>query len=161
LNEGVAEDERTSGIWERMLRALTLIPEESVAATTPPLPTAVADERLRANAEERLREFAQAGGGVVLGRAAGIVLPGAYHVRLDGPRDARARQGMRIERLNEAEARNRLTEADRVRELYWRRLYRLDWRDLSLYHLALDSTAVDLDTVTELLATAVRAYWSY
>lgn len=160
LNEGVAEDERTAGVWERMLRALTLIPEESVAASTLPPPVALADERLRENAEQRLRQFADAGGGVVLGRAAGVVLKGAYHVRLDGPKEARVRQGMRIERLSEAEARNRLTEADRVRELYWRRLYRLDWRDPSMHHLAVDSTAIDLDAVTEIIATAVRSYWT-
>ena len=39
-----------------------------------------------------------------------------------------------------------------------RRLYRCDPADASLYHLVIDSTAIPLNTVTELILTAVRAH---
>ena len=41
---------------------------------------------------------------------------------------------------------------------YVRRLYRCDPADASLYHLVIDSTAIPLNTVTELILTAVRAH---
>ena len=41
---------------------------------------------------------------------------------------------------------------------YVRRLYRCDPADASLYHLVIDSTAIPLDTVTELILTAARAH---
>ena len=41
---------------------------------------------------------------------------------------------------------------------YVRRLYRCDPADPSLYHLVIDSTAIPLDTVIELILTAARAH---
>ena len=39
-----------------------------------------------------------------------------------------------------------------------RRLYRCDPADASLYHLVIDSTAIPLDTVIELIVPAARAH---
>jgi cytidylate kinase len=52
----------------------------------------------------------------------------------------------------------RLRAADKARTAYVRRLYRCDPADPSLYHLVIDSTAIPLDTVTELILTASRAH---
>ena len=48
--------------------------------------------------------------------------------------------------------------ADKARTAYVRRLYRCDPADPSLYHLVIDSTAMPLDTVVELILTAARAH---
>ena len=48
--------------------------------------------------------------------------------------------------------------ADKARTAYVRRLYRCDPADASLYHLVIDSTAVPIDTVIELIVTAARAH---
>ena len=48
--------------------------------------------------------------------------------------------------------------ADKARTAYVRRLYRCDPADASLYHLVLDSTAIPLDTVIELIVAAARAH---
>lgn len=119
------------------------------------------DEHLRARGEAGIqRLLAGGGGGVILGRAAAVVLgkDHGFHVRLDGPADRRAVQGAAIEGISEAQARDRLGVADKARTAYVRRLYRCDPADASLYHMVLDSTAIPLDTVIDLIVTAARTH---
>ena len=118
------------------------------------------DEQLRGHGEAGIRRFLAAGGGVILGRAAAAVLgkDRGYHVRLDGPAERRVVQGAAVEGISEEQARARLRAADQARTAYVRRLYRCDPADASLYHLVIDSTAIPLDTVTELILAAARAH---
>lgn len=118
------------------------------------------DEHLRGRGEAAIYRLLAAGGGVILGRAAAVVLgkEHGFHVRLDGPTERRAARGAAIEGISEEQARQRLRAADRARAAYVRRLYRSDPADASLYHLVIDSTAVSLDSVIELIVTAARAH---
>jgi cytidylate kinase len=119
------------------------------------------DEHLRGRGEAGIhRLLAAGGGGVILGRGGAVVLgkDRGFHVRLDGPAERRAVQGAAIEGITEEQARERLGAADKARTAYVRRLYRCDPADASLYHLVLDSTAIPLDTVIELIVTAARAH---
>jgi cytidylate kinase len=119
------------------------------------------DEHLRGHGEAGIhRLLAGGGGGVILGRAAAVVLgkDRGFHVRLDGPAERRVVQGAAIEGISQEQARERLGAADKARTAYVRRLYRCDPADPSLYHLVIDSTAMPLDTVTELIVTAARAH---
>jgi len=96
---------------------------------------------------------------VILGRAATVVLrahPNALHVRLDGPVDARVRQAVRFGDTDEEHARRHLEDTDRVREDYMKHFYRVDPRDPALYHLVIDSTALDFDTCIDIIVTAAR-----
>ena len=96
---------------------------------------------------------------MILGRAAAVVLgkDRGYHVRLDGPADRRLAQGAEVEGISQEEARQRLRAADKARTAYVRRLYRTDPADASLYHLVIDSTAIPLEVVIELILAGVRA----
>ena len=118
------------------------------------------DHHLRVHGEAGIQRLLGTGGGVILGRAAAVVLgkDRGFHVRLDGPPGRRVAQGAVIERISEEEARVRLRAADRARSAYVRRLYRVDPSDPSLYHLVIDSTAIPLDAVIELILAAVRAH---
>jgi cytidylate kinase len=118
------------------------------------------EQHLRGHGEAGIYRVLAAGGGVILGRAAAVVLgkDRGYHVRLDGPADRRVVQGAAIEGISEAEASARLRAADKARTAYVRRLYRTDPGDPSLYHLVIDSTAIPLDTVVELILVAARAH---
>jgi cytidylate kinase len=118
------------------------------------------DEHLRGYGEAGIHRFLAAGGGVILGRAAAVVLgkDRGYHVRLDGPPARRVAQGAVVEGISEEQARERLRVADKARTAYVRRLYRCDPADASLYHLVIDSTAMPLDTVIELILVAARAH---
>jgi cytidylate kinase len=119
------------------------------------------DDHLRGYGEAGIhRLLADGGGAVILGRAAAVVLgkDRGFHVRLDGPAERRIVQGAVVEDISEEKARERLRAADKARTAYVRRLYRTDPADASLYHLVIDSTAMPLDAVIELIVTAARAH---
>ncbi|HEV2451557.1 MAG TPA: cytidylate kinase family protein, partial [Streptosporangiaceae bacterium] len=119
------------------------------------------DEHLRGYGEAGIRRLlAEGGGGVILGRAGAVVLgkDRGFHVRLDGPAERRAAQGAAIDGISQEQARQRRLTADKARTAYVRRLYRCDPADASLYHLVIDSTAMSLDTVIELILVAARAH---
>ena len=118
------------------------------------------DEQLRGHGEAGIYRLLAAGGGVILGRAAAVVLgkDRGFHVRLDGPAERRVAQGAVVEGISEEQARARLRAADKARTAYVRRLYRVDPADASLYHLVIDSTAMPLDTVIELILVAARTH---
>ena len=70
---------------------------------------------------------------------------------------ARVVQGAAIEGISVDEARRHLDAADRARDAYVRRLYRADPADPRHYHLVIDSTAIPLDAVTEIILRALAA----
>lgn len=110
---------------------------------------------------ERFLARATTGGGVVVGRAGVMVLrsmPGALHVRLDGPRDARIEQAMRIDGVDRPTAQRRRRADDRARLGYVRRTYAVDPNDPNLYHLWINSTALEPDTCVELIVAATRTH---
>src|SRR5205085_3361468 len=103
---------------------------------------------VRTQIQESLEELLDAGGAVVVGRAAAIALgrrPGVLHVRLDGPAERRAARGAAWEGVDVRTARRRLDETDISRERYVRRLYDVDPADPALYHLVVDSTVMSVD----------------
>lgn len=120
------------------------------------------DESLRRLCEEGLRQLADSGEGVILGRGAAVALgkDRGFHVRLDGPTDLRVAQGASIESLTEDEARRHLEKADRARTTYVRRLYHADPADARHYHLVIDSTAIPLDAVVEVVLRTLAAFSS-
>ena len=139
----------------RFTRLLARIPNTSGMV----VPEATTDAFCR-ETERLLTDAADAGEVVVLGRAGAIVLrdrSDALHVRLDGPEEARVSQGMRVENVDEDEARRRQRTSDRARIDYVKHFYRADPRDPHHYHVVLDSTAVALPTCVELIVAAARA----
>jgi cytidylate kinase len=153
----VVEEAKATPV-HRLLASLTH--SMPVGPTQSPLSARHQDEDLRCSAEAGINDLLAGGGGVILGRAAAVVLgkDRGFHVRLDGPAARRVAQGAVVEGISEEEARERLRAADKARTAYVRRLYRCDPADLSLYHLVIDSTAIPLDTVIELIITAARAH---
>jgi cytidylate kinase len=118
------------------------------------------DHHHRSHGEAGIQRLLAAGtGGVILGRAAAVVMgkDHGYHVRLDGPAERRVARGAAIEGISEAEAQQRLRASDKARTAYVRRLYRIDPADAALYHLVIDSTVMPLDAVTELILAAIQA----
>jgi hypothetical protein len=162
LDDALAHDDAVRSVLERLLMRFAPAAQAFSGAATPP---ELVDERsfLRAT-EAVIREHAAAGSGVILGRAAAIVLcdaPGALHVRLDGPAERRLAQGMELEGADRDTAARHMRETDRAREAYVNQFYGADARDAALYHLVIDSTALALDACVELiaLAAAARSDW--
>ncbi len=159
-NEAAQPDEDVSqSIWTRILEALAAVPDEY--GTHLNLPPGGSGAELRNEAERRLSGFVAANaGGVVLGYAGALVLDGAFRVRLDGPSERRVTAGMRIEQLDEATARARLTKTDEVRAGYWKRLYQRDIRDPAAYELMIDTTVLPAETVADIVVIAATACWA-
>lgn len=159
LDDAEAKDETVaSGLW-RAISSMALVPDLSGAG--PMAGISVPDERaFREKTEQVLREVTDSTGGVILGRAAAVVLadvPDALHVRLDGPPEARLARAREFAAADERVDMDTLQETDAARIAYWRHFYRRDWHDCRQYHLVLDSTALPRDTVVGLIVTAARA----
>ena len=153
----VAEEAKITPV-HRLLASFTH--SMPVGPTQSPLSVHHLDEDLRCSAEDGIHGLVADGGGVILGRAAAVVLgrDGGFHVRLDGPSDRRIIQGATVEGISHEQASARMEAADKARAAYVRRLYRVDPADASLYHMVIDSTAIPLDTVIELILTAARSH---
>jgi cytidylate kinase len=154
LDEAVARDDSIGGVLSRVAMRLAPIGLAFGAETAP---DAVDEEAYRRMTEEVIREHAASGDLVVLGRAGALVLrndPRPLHVRLAGPRERRLEQAVRLGDGDRAEVEKRLDETDRAREAYVRHFYHADPHDSALYHLTIDSTAIPLGTVVDVIQRA-------
>jgi Cytidylate kinase-like family len=161
LSEGTVEhvDQMPRGVVDRLAASLG-------RATTMTGGTGGSVERLdvqeraiRGHVEEFLAR-ATISGGVAMGRGGMVVLrtvPWVLHVYLGGPREARIEQRMAIEGIDRATAEERQRVEDETRIAYVRRAYGVEGVDPALYHLMLDSTALDIDTCVDLIVTAAQA----
>ena len=155
--EAEANDETVvRGVW-RLVASLGTMPDP-VGGVMPT--SALPDERAyRQQTERVLVEIADGAGGVVLGRAAALVLgqrADTLHVRLDGPRERRLESAVARSGRPWEEVRREQEAMDRARESYVRHFYRCDPRAARHYHLVVDSTALSLGTVVDLVVTAAR-----
>jgi hypothetical protein len=160
VEEAEANDETVvTGLW-RMVASLGTMPD-AVGGVLPSstLPDARA---FREQTERVLTEIAAPGGpgGVVLGRAAALVLgerPDVLNVRLGGRRERRLAAAVARYAKPAEELRREMDANDRAREAYVRHFYRTDASSPKHYHLVVDSTALSLDTVVELVVVAARS----
>jgi cytidylate kinase len=158
-DDALAHEKAGAGWLERVLSGFV---GSDTGAPAPLLPDTFSSEDFRRATEEVLLQQAQTGEGVILGRGAVVVLrssePGALRVRLDGPAQERARQAMRLDPGLDAESAERArAQFDRTHAAYLRQFYDVDVSDAALYHLALDSTAIEFDVCVELIARAAEA----
>jgi cytidylate kinase len=166
MTDVMAHDERrTSGLgrlFANIARAAAL-PDTEFGTVPSAARASLGDQpeqAFREQTERVLHQIARTDGGVILGRAAAIVLrdhEDALHVRLDGPLEARIQRAAGMEGIDLDQARKLAAETDRAREAYVKHFYKCDARDARHYHLVLDSTALDLDTCTEVIVAAARA----
>lgn len=156
--EAEANDETIArGLW-RLVTSLGSMPDPVGGV----LPTStLPDERAyREQTERVLEEIAAGPGGVVLGRAAALVLtdrPDVLHVRLDGPPERRLAAAVARSGRREDEVRRDRDAADAARVAYVRHFYRLDPAHAKHYHLVVDSTALPQATVVDLVVSAAHA----
>jgi hypothetical protein len=156
--EAEANDETVvGGLW-RLVASLGTMPDPVGGV----LPMAgVPDARAyRQQTERLLGEMAEGPGGVVLGRAAALVLadrPDALHVRLDGPPKRRLEAAVARSGRSRDEISREMAAADRAREAYVRHFYRCDPAEARHYHLVADSTVLPVETVVDLIVIAARA----
>jgi cytidylate kinase len=159
VEEALDRDERRPPALARFLSSLA-VGGDALGATPAGTADRIAtDDAFRVETERVIRELAKDTGGVILGRAAAVVLaehPDALHVRLDGDRDARIRRVMGGEGSNRESAAKLVDSTDRAWLSYVRYFYKADARDPSHYHVILDSTVLGFETCTDIIVNAVR-----
>lgn len=158
VDDAAAHDEQAADSFlDRLLRGF-IGTDIGVPA---PLPAETfTSEDFRKATEDVLLRQAATGQGVILGRGGMIVLrddPRVLRVRLNGPAERRLRQAMTIGEIDEETARDTLGKLDRAHADYVRQFYGADINDSTLYHLVIDSTAVELEACVELIALAAEA----
>ena len=155
--EGGAEQSR-SGFWA-LMASMAVVPDY-IGTSSPGYVHVPSERAMQEKTEEQLNQIADGPGGVLLGRAAAIVLADrseALHVRLDGPEQGRIQAAMRQHGISEAEAREARKTNDAARVGYVKHLYRCDPAKASHYHLVIDTVAIDWETAEKLIVTAAAA----
>ncbi len=163
LDAALAHDGRSEPGIGRLFAATARVPNIALGGLESYLPPQeiIAEEEFVRRTEELICRVADTTGGVILGRAAAIVLarrPEVLHVRLTGPEDARVLQAIHLYGRDAESEWRRLRENDRARAAYVKHFYRADATDPKYYHLVVDSTAIPLETVTALVVTAAQGF---
>jgi len=131
--------------------------EPHLAATCLPPELWGDEEAFRREDERLIKEMATSTGGVVRGRAGVVILqdwPGALHVHLDGPMEARIRRAAGMSGEDEVTVTAKMIEFESAQSAYLDHFYHTDPRDSRLYHLTLDATAIEFDAAVDLIAAA-------
>lgn len=162
LEEALVHDDRAEHGLGRILASAARLPNITLGGmdVTPPDRGVVPEEEFVHRTEQVIKEIAEHGGGVILGRAAQIVLAGhptALHVRLDGPRARRLANIREAVELPAHQAERLLDDTDRARTAYVRHFYRADPADPALYDLVIDSTRLAAAACADIIVTAAFA----
>ncbi len=107
-----------------------------------------------------IRELGDRGDIVVLGRGSQMILrdlPGALHVLTVAPEELRIERLAAREGISMAEAERRLQDSDRARAAFYRKFWRVEDIDPSLYDITLETSRLSYEAGAELVAAAARS----
>jgi len=153
-------DERREGLILRLMRSLEAAhPEYAMGAelTLEPHEPLPDPDRIGRLMQEVIREEARAGNAVIVGRGGAFVLaewPGALHVRLVAPRQARLGRIMERSRLSLPDAERSLDAFDRKRGDYLRHHFGVDWTDPLHYAMVINTAVLGDERAARLIAQA-------
>ena len=106
-----------------------------------------------------IRDLAKTGNVVIIGRGGNLILadqPGVIHVGLLGPREARVETLMRRESITREEALVMADQLEQARITFFRKFFKVQPNDPSLYHMMLNLGRVRINTAAEILVHAAK-----
>lgn len=106
-----------------------------------------------------VKNLHRAGNVVIIGRGANVILtdtPGVMHVGLLAPLEVRVQTIMQREHFDREEALLYVEELERARETYFRKFFRLNPSEPSLYHIMLNMGKMEQKTAAEVIVHAAR-----
>lgn len=121
------------------------------------------DRRFVQTISQAIRDLAQSGDLVIVGRASNLVLkdhPQALHIGLVAPWERRVRVIMEREHLDKPTAERRIIQVERARDIYYRRFYRVDARDPHQYHLVLNTGVLTFHQAADIIAHLASIGWT-
>ena len=104
-----------------------------------------------------VRDLARAGDVVIIGRGANMILanvPGIIHVGLVAPLEVRVETAIRREHFTREEAQRYVEELEQARVIFFRKFFKVNPFDPSLYHIMLNMGEVQPGTAAEIIANA-------
>ncbi len=102
-----------------------------------------------------IRDLAAGGNVVIIGRGSTMFLkdfPGVLHVGLVAPLEVRIRNIQEREHLSLEEAEEHADNMERARVAYFRKFFKVDPNDPTLYNIVLNMAHVGADTLAEIIA---------
>ena len=154
-----AQEERSPGIFERIVLALASSSQEILTPASAQALEPIEEPRLVEITEKVVAEVAAQGKVVLVGRAATAVLAGehdAIHARLIAPKDHRI--GVVAARLgiDRAAAEVAIDRTDANRARYHQEYYGRRWDDPTHYHLILNTGVLGNDGAAGLIVARAR-----
>jgi cytidylate kinase len=146
---------------ETLVRSFSTLEPGMGAGWTPPYPDPLYDPRKEIIhlTEQVIREVAEGGNVVIVGRGAGFVLnnrPDVFRVFLRAPEEARLKTLMERLGLAEAATRRKMHETDSNRAAYIKQLYGRDWCDPDEYDLVVNTGRVSYQTAAQMILSGAR-----
>ena len=106
-----------------------------------------------------IKDLAASGNVVIIGRGANIILkdtPHAVHVALTASQEKCVETIAQRERFSRAEAEKYFAEAERARQAFFRKFFKVQADNQALYHVCLNMDRVKTDTAAEIVVHAAR-----
>jgi CMP/dCMP kinase len=106
-----------------------------------------------------INDLYQAGDVVIIGRGANVILadaPGVIHVGMLAPLEVRVATIMEREHLTREDAEAYVEEVEQARIRFFRKFFKVNPDDPSLYHLMLNLGQMRLETAAEVIACATK-----
>jgi len=177
----VGRDERCSSLGERLAAVLRGFLERSAAAGDPLTGASglevllgrtyaemtlereepeVSDSLYMKTMTAIIRELGERGDIVVLGRGSQMILrdlPGALHVLTLAPQELRIERLADREGISQEEAARRLQDSDRAQPAFYRKFWKVDVNDPTLYDITLETSRLPYEVGAELVVAAARA----
>jgi cytidylate kinase len=153
-----AREERVPSLPERIATAMALgVPE--VMPTVADLATEPSEERIVEVTKRVIEEAVQAGPAVLVGRGAQCMLAAradALHVFCYAPAEVLASYVITNFGVSTAEAHRIVADKNHQREQYVKRYWKRNWRDLSNYHLCVNTAWLGLDGAADVVVQLAR-----
>lgn len=153
-----ARDERIPSIVERLATTLSLGTPESMPAI-PETPLLMTEERVVDITRRVIEEAVQQGPAVFVGRGAQCLLANrrdSLHVFCYASRPKLVEGAIQRLGIAPKDAERMVTEMNRNRELYVRRHFNREWKDVSNYQLCIDTGFFGLDGAVQLIVDIAK-----
>ncbi|MFQ5471748.1 MAG: AAA family ATPase [Dehalococcoidia bacterium] len=106
-----------------------------------------------------IKEIASEGDTVILGRASQLILkdwPSAVHVLCVAPEELRFLRLAERDSIGLEEATKRAQESDRARGAFYRKFWKVELEDPTLYDVSINTSRMDYEAAAEIVAATVR-----
>lgn len=151
-------EERTASVWERIAMLFALGAPDT--PFIPPTLPSVTESQLFAVEKTIIRNIADRGNAVIVGRGAAHVLqdvPDVLRVFLHAPLDTRVSLAMEEYGLpDRAAAEQIVRDSDAARATFINSIVKRDWCDAGLYDVTMDVSAVGRERVVDIIFNLVQ-----